>query len=207
MKNKSKLILGIGINDADYKISTSIRVGGRLKQIWICPVYRAWTSMLRRCYSKLEISRYPTYEGCSVDKSWHSFSSFKEWIVNQPTKVDWILDKDILVIGNKIYGPDTCSLISSNLNGFVLDSGKSRGKWPIGVCVHRKSGKFSAQCSNPFSGKRGHIGLFSCPDSAHKAWRRKKHEFSLMYADIQEDPRVASALRVRYLDDVQDDSL
>ena len=42
----SKLVCGIGINDADYAVN--IRIGGKRG---MCPAYRAWTSMLNRVYN------------------------------------------------------------------------------------------------------------------------------------------------------------
>jgi hypothetical protein len=108
------------------------------------------------------------------------------------------LDKDILLPGNKMYSPDTCIFVSPALNTFLIDCGAAKGKWPIGVCWNKRFGKFAAQCSNPFTGKRGHIGNFNCPEKAHEAWRARKHEHALRYAEMQTDPRIAEALRTRF---------
>jgi hypothetical protein len=108
------------------------------------------------------------------------------------------LDKDILVPGNKVYSPETCVFVSSALNSFLLDHGRARGKWPLGVGPHKMTGKFRARCSNPFTGKEESLGMFSDPADAHEAWRARKHEHALRYADMQSDPRVADALRSRF---------
>ena len=114
---------------------------------------------------------------------------------------DWngkALDKDILHPGNKVYGPDTCVFVQTELNNFLTDHGSDRGEYPIGVNWNKRAGKLHARCCNPFTGKRESLGLFSCPGAAHEAWRRRKHELACAYADQQEDPRIAQALRERF---------
>lgn len=171
--------------------------GGRKKQVWICPIYAEWKSMVDRCYSVKSHSGNPTYIGCTVDSGWHSFSSFREWMVAQPWRGNQI-DKDILVQGNKVYGPDNCVFVSRNLNAFMNDRGAARGEWPIGVSWHKDSGKLASSCRNPFTRKGEYLGLFTCPDAAHEAWRSRKHQHACRYAEQQTDPRIAAALRTRY---------
>jgi hypothetical protein len=108
------------------------------------------------------------------------------------------LDKDVLVPGNKVYSPFTCVFLPRHLNLFMTDSGAARGKWPIGVSWYKSRGKLRAICCNPFTGANEYLGLFSCPNEAHEAWRRRKHELACQYADQQTDPRIAAALRSRY---------
>lgn len=188
-----RLVHGVGINDAGYSVSTECN--GR--QVWLCPFYRAWEGMLRRCYSPALHAQRPTYKACSVAVEWHRFSVFRAWMTAQ----DWegkALDKDILYPGNKRYSPDTCVFVSRSLNNFLIDSGAARGEWPLGVSLHRLGGKFRAECRNPITGKKDRIGVFSCPDQAHKAWLKRKHEISVLLAAQQKDPRVARALIDRY---------
>jgi len=115
----------------------------------------------------------------------------QNWLGNE-------LDKDIIVVGNKVYSPDTCAFISQATNIFTIDSSAARGKWPIGVSFNSRDGKFQAQCGNPITKKRESIGYFSCPDKAHLAWKKRKHELACQLADMQSDIRVAEALRLRY---------
>ncbi len=108
------------------------------------------------------------------------------------------LDKDILISGNRVYGPNTCVLVSSALNKFLTDSRATRGEWPIGVHLDKRENKFKAQCNNPFTGKRENLGIFICANEAHETWRSRKHELSCAYAEKQTDPRIAEALRMRF---------
>ena len=190
MRKKSKMVCIVGINDADYVVSHC--VNGKHA---ICPFYATWVNMLARCYSAKIQAAHPTYIGCSAVTEWHSFMSFRAWMEQQ----DWEgkqLDKDLLIAGNKVYSPDTCVFVSRKLNTFTTDSGATRGQWPIGVNWQGEA--FRAMCSNPFSGKKEHLGCFTCPHEAHEAWRARKHELALIYADQQTDHRIAAALRTRY---------
>lgn len=188
---------GVGRNDASYQVTTNTVISGKTKTLWRCPLYLVWSGMIKRCYSKAEQAQHPTYIGCSVAPEWHSFSEFREWMLMQ----DWEgkhLDKDILFPGNKVYSPCTCIFASRQLNNFITDRRASRGEWPIGVCWHKDSGKFTAYCKNPYTGKQEHLGYFTEPDAAHEAWRARKHQHALRYADMQTDQRIARALRARY---------
>ena len=116
MRKKDKLVYGVGINDADYRVQEKITVvdeDGKKKQklVWICPFYEKWKPMLRRCYSAKYQEVRPTYIGCSVSEDWLRFSTFKAWMAAQ----DWEgmeIDKDILFPNNKIYSPETCVFIN-----------------------------------------------------------------------------------------------
>ena len=197
-----KLIYGVGVNDADYvvqKYETIGYVNGKRKQklIWICPFYKTWTNMLKRCYSVKTQERQPTYKGCSVSDEWLTFSMFKNWMEKQ----DWQdnqLDKDLLFEGNKVYGSDTCVFVSGMVNGFTTDSGATRGEWSIGVYWNKGTNKFKSQCRNPFTKKTEYLGLFTCEQEAHQAWLKRKLELAKELAAIQTDPRIAEALISRY---------
>jgi hypothetical protein len=201
MKNK-KLVCGIGINDADYVVKNWETIGyvdgkQKLKMVWECPYYRAWTHMLERCYSTKLQEKHPTYVGCTVVTEWHLFSNFKAWMQKQ----DWEdnqLDKDLLIEGNKVYGPATCIFVSPMVNTFIVDCRASRGEWLIGVYWEKRKNKFKSQCRNPFTSKKEYLGLYTCELEAHQAWVKRKLELTHELASIQEDPRVAKALIDRY---------
>jgi hypothetical protein len=42
------------------------------------------------------------------------------------------------------------------------------------------------------------LGAFKTVEEANKAFLKEKHRFACMLADLQDDPRVAKALRERY---------
>lgn len=200
-KNK-KLVYGVGANDADYAVQRFETIGyvdgkRKRKREWICPCYRAWKDMLKRCYSTKYKERNPTYKGCTVSDDWQTFTSFKSWMEKQDLEGKQ-LDKDLLFEGNKVYSPETCVFVTPMVNSFTVDSGAARGEWMIGVCWHKKAGKFMSSCGNPFTKKREYLGLFTNELEAHAAWRKRKLELAHELAAIQTDPRVATALIYRY---------
>ena len=199
MKNK-KLIYGIGINDADYVVTQHAKENNKYKMVWRCPLYRAWRSMIKRCYSDKYHQTHPTYIGCSVCDEWLTFSNFKSWMKKQ----DWErkhMDKDLLIQGNKIYSPETCLFVDAKINTFVTDSGAIRGECMIGVSWKQDRNKFQSQCRNPFTGKKEFLGYFRDELEAHLAWKAKKHEMACLLVDSKycTSPIVAQALRTRYI--------
>jgi hypothetical protein len=199
---KKKLVYGVGINDADYIIQKTEVVGyenGKRRQrlIWICPYYRKWQSMLRRCYSyNMQSTTNPTYIDCSVCEEWLTFSNFKRWMEKQ----DWEgkeLDKDLLFPGNKLYSPATCVFLSKQINMFITENRCTRGEFLVGVHWDKVNRKFSAT-GNRGRGERKKLGRFDTELEAHKAWLAFKLEQAKILAAEQTDPRVAKALIERY---------
>lgn len=198
----SKLVYGVGVNDANYVAQRKETVGyvdgkRKQKQVWICPYYRTWADMLNRCYSAKYQERCPTYKGCAVSEEWLTFSLFKGWMEKQDFEGKQ-LDKDLLFEGNKIYSPETCVFVSQMVNKFVCDSRAARGERLIGVCWDKQTEKFLSQCRNPFTKKQEKLGYFSTEQEAHQAWLKRKIELAHLLADEQTDPRVSEALINRY---------
>lgn len=197
-----KSVFDVGVNDADYAVQVKETVGyvnGKQKQklVWICPFYNTWRHMLERCFSEKLKVRHPTYKDVTCCKEWLVFSNFKRWMEKQ----DWQgkqLDKDILIPKNKVYNPETCTFVSSAANSFVTARDTDRGEWPLGVYWHNEREKFIAQCCSPFTKKQEYLGLFNCPEEAHEAWRKRKHELAQLVAETESDSRVKEALKKRY---------
>lgn len=186
-----KLIFGIGVNDADYKVKYTI--SGKK---FVCKYYSTWVNMLNRCYSEKFQKSWPTYIGCFVCDEWLTFSRFKSWMEKQ----DWEgnhLDKDLLFEGNKKYSSETCIFIPPIVNTFMTDSKSKRGKYPIGVDWNDNTGKFRARCSNLGSGSKS-LGRFDNPESAHKAYVDYKFELAKTLSYQQKDIRISDALLRKY---------
>ena len=141
MSKKTKLVFGIGVNDYDDSVTIN---GKSIKS------YLTWVNMIRRCYnSKCQI-QHPTYIDCCVCDEWLRFSKFKIWFDDNYV-TNFQLDKDILKPGNKQYGPDTCRFVPRYINNLLLDSGRSRGPYPLGIYKHGSG--YQMKC-NDGSGKR-----------------------------------------------------
>ena len=198
----NKLVCGVGVNDLPYRTQINEEVtknGGKrvLKSVFRCKYYEAWRDMLRRCYSKKLLESRPSYIGTSVCSEWLYATAFKKWMEQQ----DWsgkCLDKDIIAPRSKLYSPDTCAFVLPATNLFVVARDACRGEYPIGVSLYKRTGKYQALCRNPFTGKKEHLGLFSTPEEAHEAWRKRKHEIAQLVAATEADPRIVEALKKRY---------
>ncbi len=187
---KRKLVHGVGINDANYIVSPKIRG----KQTW-CPIYVVWVNMLQRCYSRTFQEKKPTYTDCLVSNEWLRFSTFREWALSQ----DWAgkeLDKDILIAGNKVYGPKTCIFVSGPLNRLFLDCAASRGDFPQGVSFNKNAGAFTASCS--INGTPNYLGLFKTQVDAEIAYLEIKSSL-IKDAVNSEEARLSGRLKAALL--------
>ena len=182
---KTKLIYGVGINDADYAAVQTIN-GSTVR----CPFYRSWMKMLERCYSIRLHNRRPTYTGCTVTSEWLFFNNFRLWMQKQ----DWqgkSLDKDILIQHNKIYSPSTCIFVTNEINNILINRSNFRGLYPLGVCKYfdkrRHSNiRYMAQCST--YGKNKNLGLHDTPEEAHEAYKTFKYKHIAEVASQQSEP-------------------
>ena len=184
-------LFGVGINDVPGS-------GKQLKQSpYKAHYYTVWYSMLKRCYSPKEQSKLlmQSYIGCTVDPRWHYLSNFKQWYDEQGDVTGKQLDKDIISPNNKVYGPDTCFLVSPQLNVFFTKRHNHRGKYPIGVYVdhHKITKQFKCQVSI-HEGKRFQ-GYYDTPEEAHQAFIKLKKELLLeKYILPETDQRLKQAL-------------
>lgn len=165
-----KLVFGKGI-----KGDGVAKVNGKNTKSYI-----TWKGMLERCYCPKALSKRPTYTGCTVWMDWLFFPIFQKWFTENYVE-GFQLDKDLLVSGNKVYSPDTCIFVPQCINTLFLDSGKSRGEYPIGVTFHKQSGKFRARLK--IDGAEKCLGYFGTPDEAHLAYLRVKKAKVIRMAD------------------------
>lgn len=207
MGNKNKRpIHGVGINDANYSVEKRIKYkdeSGRVrnKLLWRCPFYACWRGMLARVYSPTQQKHLSSrrYLGCSVCEEWHLFSNFRAWMETQ----DWEgkeLDKDLLVQGNKVYGPDKCIFLTREINAFINTSLTLTGKCKPGVYWNKAEQKYKAQISDKSlpSGCRP-LGTFTNEDDAYMAYRVAKFKMACELAAMQTDERIAKSLINRFM--------
>lgn len=136
--------------------------------------YTLWANMIRRCYSENIHKKFPTYKDCTVSDNFKNFQFFAEWCQYQKgfSEVGWELDKDLLVVGNKTYSEELCIFIPKELNLLLKNGRSNRGDYPVGVVYHKASKSYVAQCG--INGKRLHLGCFSTPELAFKAYENCK---------------------------------
>ena len=181
-----KPICGIAINDSDYL--TEISVDG--KRV-ICPIFRVWCNMIRRCYDASLQERNKSYNGCSVSNDWLIFSRFKSWMIKQDYEGKQ-LDKDIAKNGNKVYGADSCVFVTREINNFLRSNKASRNGTSVGVSLTK--GRYTAFCNT--AGRRVHLGAFSSNAEAHAAYLEFKSKYVLKIASKQSQPLKGYLIRI-----------
>lgn len=191
----NRFIYGVGVNDADYKVRENNRI--------ICPYFAKWVGIIHRGFSANWKTRHPSYFDTSVCEEWLTFSNFKAWMEKQNWK-GLELDKDLLIKGNKEYGPNACTFVPKYVNVFLTQVYKKNGI-PIGVKY--KNGKMGPR----YYARSGsiHLGTFYNALDAHRAWQFAKIlAFEPILARYRKDDsyseQVEEALILR-LKDIQDD--
>ena len=186
IRKKDKLIQGVGINDADYKV-TAIK----------CPYYLVWTDMIRRAYDQKYTVRMLSYVNVIVCDDWIRFSGFRKWMIEQ----DWegkTLDKDLIKPGNKVYGPETCCFLSMDANQCLTYTRKQNNGGLVSVRYPEKdkinpirnctmSRKFG--CNNPKTAR-----IFDTAEDAYLHWAKYKRDVLINHSKHHDDFRVKGAL-------------
>lgn len=79
--------------------------------------FKRWHGMLTRCYSKGgEGLHY--YKDVTVCEEWLDFENFASWMKEQPYAYEdgFVLDKDLTVLGSRVYSPETCCFVPTQVN-------------------------------------------------------------------------------------------
>lgn len=140
-----------------------------------------WSEMKKRTTEGSHAQKCnPQYIGSNV--LFEGFQYFAEWCQDQIgyTKKEtsgsfWSLDKDILIPGNKSYGPDSCIFVTSAVNSLLTDSRSARGNYPLGVDFRENINRFRSRCSDGNKQSK-YLGAFETVQQAHKAWQLAKIE-------------------------------
>lgn len=159
----------VGINDYDKILEGDARVA-----------YGVWSDILERCYDEEKRYKHESYIGCTIEESWKRFSVFYKWWTEN--YIDgFCIDKDILVKGNRVYGPDTCCFVPHEINAFFIRGNKKRKTLPPGVYLFR-NGKYVARISNG-SRVNKHLGYYDNVEDAYLAFKAAKKERAVFLAN------------------------
>jgi hypothetical protein len=160
----SPTLHGIGfVGDGEYKASKN----GKTTRS-----YATWSNMLKRCYDEKCQVLKPTYIGCSVAPEWHDFQCFAEWYYkNYPADgKDYQLDKDLLVKGNKVYGPHTCRFLSRQQNNEISHAKHYRFISPNGEIIEIFNLNKFCKEKNLHQGNMAQVALGRL--NQHKGWTK-----------------------------------
>lgn len=159
-----KPICGVGINDYRGTI--------RHKGVFIRS-YAVWASMLSRCYDKNYLRKEPAYIGCGVCEEWKYYSTFKKWF--DDNYIDgYVLDKDVLKPGNKVYSPENCAFIPVEINrAYERRKRNIIKKCPTGVVCNGKT--FKAYIT--INAQKYDLGTFQTAQEAFDKYKFYKEEY------------------------------
>lgn len=164
--NREKLFAGVArIGDGKRR---SRNGGKKIK------CYKVWEGMITRCYveSSQHYQRYGG-RGVYVCDEWLNYQNFADWYLSQKnnSKPNFQIDKDLKIIGNKVYSPETCEIVPSRVNSLLISTNSRRGDLPVGV--HALKDKFKASCRDEF-GSKVHLGTFKTQTEAFSAYKNFK---------------------------------
>lgn len=170
-----------------------------------------WENIKNRCeyLPKMDEERFGKYSGADACDDWKNFQNFAQWFEDVQSlgyyEKGWQLDKDLLVKGNKIYGPEFCVFLPEEVNKALNTKSRSRGELPIGMSYATRGGtdkshinvqfickypEFAARAYLPSSEDNIKLGFI-----LYKAAREKYiHFLAEKYRD-QVDPRAYEALK------------
>ena len=165
--NKQSLVCNMGINDLEFKAVYVNVIGNSIRH----PMYVAWWSMLNRC-SKGISDKYPTYLGVHCSDDFKSCSNFAKWGKDKYQQ-NYVLDKDLLLRGNKLYSRDTSLFIPQEVNKFLITRTLHRSNSGLlGVSWHTRDLVFNSNIS--INGKQTSLGYFADKLDAHRSWQQAK---------------------------------
>lgn len=175
--NMAKTVYGVGcLGNGKYK--------SRLPNNGPCTKeYSTWSSMMHRCYGEeRDETTLRNYIDCLVCEDWHNFQNFAKWCNSQPEMLykNSSLDKDILVKGNRVYSPNACCFVPSQLNTAVTGTKHQNSTGKAGVWKFKDS--YISEVTI-FSAKSG-LGSFDNIDDAQFVYNKVKEAYIRALAEI-----------------------
>lgn len=161
-------VCGVGITGDIYPTT----LNGKLTK-----EYNAWEGILHRSFDKKLKEEHPTYKDVSCCEEWLFYPNFYEWLHKQENFQKWLdgarwaVDKDIIIKGNKTYGPEFCCLVPMEINTLFASQTKGDSSY-IGVCKNHN--KFIASsCGFGYRTNR-YIGSYDTEFDAFVAYKQYK---------------------------------
>jgi len=186
-RKRNKLVAGVGINDVDELTNYGKDKNG--KEIRD-PLYMRWKGLLSRCYlpSVYGHKVNARYEFCSVDERWFRLSKFNEWMKSHEDWENMQIDKDLLVPGNTVYGPDTCCLLPKEVNALLIDQVSKHSNLK-GVAI--RGNNFYAVVK--VNGKFKYVKC-ATEEEAHELYKETRYSQILAATSLVKEQKIKDAL-------------
>lgn len=158
----------VGYNSGKYGYAATEKVAGQWVNI---KRYTVWSSMIKRCYN----GELLVYQDVTVDSTWHDYQDFAKWWEAQPLhrqQDNWQLDKDIVNPNARVYSPENCRLVPTQINTLIK---KMADKDCVqGVNYHKRDKAYRAYVAD-VNGKRVEKNGFKTELEAF-IWHKKEKE-------------------------------
>lgn len=149
-------------------------------------IYGAWTNMTRRTTDPEYQAKFPCYKDTWACEGWKLFSNFLNWSLENGHRKGLCLDKDIVVLDNKRYSPDTCVFVSAEINNLLTYKQRKKSNLPIGVYYQEFDGRGYKQ-KKPYqfkiNGEKKVNGRYDAAEEAGLAYGREKSKYVRQVAD------------------------
>ena len=151
-------------------------------------IYFSWMNMTRRTSNPEYQAKNPAYKDTWACEEWKFFSNFLEWALVNGHREGLCLDKDIVVLDNKCYSPDTCVFVSTAINNLLAYKQRKKSNLPIGVAYTEFNSNGSKQ-KNPYrvqfkiNGERKDFGRYDTAEEAGLVYGREKSKAIIQKAE------------------------
>lgn len=166
-----------GVNDSEFPIKAVVN-----GVMCTHRAYGTWKNILFRCFDQRTQLRFQTYRNCTIAEEWLRFSVFHKWW-KENFREGWVVDKDLLYPGNKIYSPEHCLYVPEALNNFVISREAKRGSSTIGTAFDDRLGMYRASISLG-KGRKQHLGTHKTEEEAYAAWLNAKLKLAEQFKPI-----------------------
>lgn len=150
-----------------------------------------WHAMRQRCGVGGSKKANPAYKDCIISENFLKFQFFAEWCQSQVVYGQncYELDKDILVLNNRLYSENHCVFIPQELNSFLCVNSGPVSDLPKGVT--RCKDKYMARLASS-----GYLGVHRTPEDASRVYQHARNQELFKWLVRLQNQEFAIDLRV-----------
>lgn len=141
-------------------------------------IYGVWCGMHKRCYGA---NKPIAYSDVTVCETWHVFEPFRKWCAQNPNlfKKNYEIDKDLTIVGNRIYRPDACDFVPQAINALTQTGQRAPSSLPPGVSIQR-----DRYVARVFANNKSYfLGGFSTSEEAYAQYKKIKERHIRIVAE------------------------
>ena len=131
--------------------------------------YNSWRLMLERVYNPRSKANKKNYADVTICDEWLNFQNYCSWHLDNYIQ-DYQCDKDLKVLGSRVYSPETCSYIPQELNKLLTFREASKEGLPVGVKISKGIKRDTFLAEMKYYGKTEKIGRYDNLKDAYQAY-------------------------------------